>query len=151
MLWFQKTIHLTPKTRGFHLITDELLAQLPELRDFAVGMAHLFLQHTSAALALNENVEPEVRADLEAHFNRLVPENAPHYTHTYEGPDDMPAHIKAVLIGCTVTLPITNGRFNLGAWQGIYLCEHRNRGGRRRIVVTVMGETSAGTPNAVTS
>ncbi len=141
MSWHQKTLHLTPKPRGFHLITDEVLAHLPELSSIKVGVAHLFIQHTSASLALNENVEPEVRADLEAHFNRMVPENAPHYTHTYEGPDDMPAHIKAVLIGSNVTIPITKGRFNLGTWQGLYLCEHRNRGSSRRMVVTIWGES----------
>ncbi len=140
MRWLQKTLHMTPKSRGFHLITDELLAQLPELPAFTVGVAHLFIQHTSASLALNENVEPEVRGDLETYFNRLVPENGPPYTHTYEGPDDMPAHIKAVMIGSSVTIPITKGRFNLGTWQGIYLCEHRNRGGVRRLVVTIWGE-----------
>jgi secondary thiamine-phosphate synthase enzyme len=139
-MWLQHTIILSARPRGFHLITDEILGQLPELRTIKVGVAHLFIQHTSAALALNENVEPEVRADLEAHFNQLVPENEPHYTHNYEGPDDMPAHIKAVLIGSSVTIPITDGRFNLGTWQGIYLCEHRNRARGRRVVVTVWGE-----------
>ena len=141
MPWHQKTLHLTPKSRGFHLITDEVVAQLPELTTITMGVAHFFIQHTSASLSLNENVEPEVRADLEAHFNRFVPENAPYYTHTYEGPDDMPAHIKAVLIGSNVTIPITKGRFNLGTWQGLYLCEHRNRGGSRRLVVTIWGES----------
>jgi len=140
MDWLQKTVHLTPKSRGFHLVTNELLAQLPELSTFTIGVAQLFIQHTSASLALSENVEPEVRADLETHFNRLVPEDAPYYTHTYEGPDDMPAHIKAVLIGSSVTIPVTKGRFNLGTWQGVYLCEHRQRGGPRRLVVTIWGE-----------
>jgi len=140
MDWLQKTVHLTPKSRGFHLVTNELLAQLPELSTFTIGVAQLFIQHTSASLALSENVEPEVRADLETHFSRLVPEDAPYYTHTYEGPDDMPAHIKAVLIGSSVTIPITKGRFNLGTWQGVYLCEHRQRGGPRRLVVTIWGE-----------
>lgn len=140
MTWLQRTVTLTTRKRGFHLITEEILRDLPELRTIRVGVAHLFIQHTSASLALNENVEPEVRADLEAHFNQLVPENEAHYTHTYEGPDDMPAHIKAVLIGSSVTIPITDGRFNLGTWQGIYLCEHRNRARGRHIVVTVWGE-----------
>jgi len=140
MSWQQKELVLKPKPRGFHLITDEILAGLPEIRRYRIGIAHIFIQHTSAALALNENVEPEVRADLEAHFNQLVPENAAHYTHNYEGPDDMPAHIKAVLIGSSVTIPITNGGLNLGTWQGIYLCEHRNRGGARRLVITLQGE-----------
>ncbi|MEZ4673475.1 MAG: secondary thiamine-phosphate synthase enzyme YjbQ [Caldilineaceae bacterium] len=139
-MWLQRTIALTTRRRGFHLITDEIVGQLPELRTINVGVAHLFIQHTSASLALNENVEPEVRADLEAHFNLLVPEEEPHYTHTYEGPDDMPAHIKAVLIGSSLTVPITDGRLNLGTWQGIYLCEHRNRARGRRIVVTLWGE-----------
>jgi secondary thiamine-phosphate synthase enzyme len=122
------------------LVTDEIVAQLPELDDFRVGLAHFFIQHTSAALALNENAEPEVRTDMEAHFNQLVPENQSYYTHNYEGPDDMPAHLKAVLIGPAITVPITDGRLNLGTWQGIYLCEHRNRGGARRVVVTLHGE-----------
>jgi len=140
MSWQQKELLLKPKPRGFHLITDEILAGLPEIHHYRIGIAHIFIQHTSAALALNENVEPEVCADLEAHFNQLVPENAAHYTHNYEGPDDMPAHIKAVLIGSSVTIPITNGGLNLGTWQGIYLCEHRNRGGARRLVITLQGE-----------
>ncbi len=141
MTWLQRTITLAARKRGFYLITEEILRELPELQTIRVGVAHLFIQHTSASLALNENVEPEVRADLEAHFNQLVPEHEPHYTHTYEGPDDMPAHIKAVLIGSSVTIPVTDGRFNLGTWQGIYLCEHRNRARGRRVVVTVWGET----------
>lgn len=140
MGWIQKELRLQSQDRGFHLVTNELVAQLPELGDFRVGVAHFFIQHTSASLALNENAEPEVRTDMEAHFNRLVPENQPYYTHNYEGPDDMPAHLKAVLIGPSVTVPITNGRLNLGTWQGIYLCEHRNRGGARRVVVTLHGE-----------
>ncbi|MCA9921709.1 MAG: secondary thiamine-phosphate synthase enzyme YjbQ, partial [Anaerolineales bacterium] len=133
----QKEIILSPKSRGFHLITREIVQQLPELHDFRIGLAHIFIQHTSASLALNENADPTVRRDMEAHFNRMVPEDMPYYVHTYEGPDDMPAHIKAALLGSSVTVPVTNGRFNLGTWQGIYLCEHRNRGGRRRLVVTI--------------
>lgn len=140
MGWVQKELRLQPRARGFHLVTDEIVAQLPELDDFRVGLAHFFIQHTSAALALNENAEPEVRTDMEAHFNQLVPENQSYYTHNYEGPDDMPAHLKAVLIGPAITVPITDGRLNLGTWQGIYLCEHRNRGGPRRVVVTLHGE-----------
>lgn len=140
MAWLQKTITLSPKTRGFHLVTQEILAQLPELSQFSVGLAHIFIQHTSASLALNENADPTVRQDMERHFNEMVPENAPYYIHTYEGPDDMPAHIKAVLLGASLTLPVRNGRFHLGTWQGIYLCEHRNYGGQRRLVVTVHGE-----------
>ena len=139
MSWQQKTIRLTPRKRGFHIITDEIAAQLPELREIEVGIAHIFIQHTSASLALNENADPTVRQDLETHFSRSVPENAPYYRHNYEGPDDMPAHIKAVLLGSAVTVPVTNGRFNLGTWQGIYLCEHRDRPTPRRLVVTIHG------------
>jgi secondary thiamine-phosphate synthase enzyme len=142
MDWFQKEIVLGPRPRGFHLITREVVAQMPEIGRFAVGLAHLFLRHTSASLALNENADPTVRADMEAHFNRLAPENAPYYRHTSEGSDDMPAHLKAVLLGSSLTLPITNGRLALGAWQGVYLCEHRDDGGPRRVVVTLTGELS---------
>ncbi len=142
MSWFQKEIFLQAKSRGFHLITQEIESQIPELRRYKIGLAHVFIQHTSAALALNENADPTVRQDMESHFNRLVPEDAPYFIHTYEGPDDMPAHIKAVLLGSSVTVPISNGRLNLGTWQGIYLCEHRNRGGRRRLVITLTGQTS---------
>lgn len=140
MHWIQRQITLRPRPRGFHLVTREIVEQLPELRDFAVGLAHVFIQHTSAGLALNENADPEVRHDFEAHFNHMVPENQPYYMHTYEGPDDMPAHIKAALLGSSVSIPIHDGRFRLGTWQGIYLCEHRNHGGSRRIVVTLSGQ-----------
>jgi secondary thiamine-phosphate synthase enzyme len=143
MTWFQKEISLRPRSRGFHLVTDEIAAQLPELRDFRVGLAHLFILHTSAALALNENADPTVRGDMEAFFKRLVPEETPYFVHTIEGPDDMPAHIKAVLLGSSVTVPVREGRLRLGTWQGIYLCEHRNRGGARRLVVTIHGEQQA--------
>ena len=136
----QKAIRLNPRPRGFHLITDEILSQLPELKKYRVGLAHIFIQHTSASLTLNENASPDVRRDLERHFRELAPENAPYYEHTLEGPDDMPAHIKAVLVGSSITIPIRNGRFNLGAWQGIYLCEHRERGGARRLVETLRGD-----------
>lgn len=142
MSWFQKQISLEAKSRGFHLITQEIESQIPELGRYNIGLAHVFIQHTSAALALNENADPTVRQDMESHFNHLVPEDAPYFIHTYEGPDDMPAHIKAVLLGSSVTVPIRNGRLNLGTWQGIYLCEHRNRGRRRRLVVTLTGQTS---------
>ncbi len=144
MSWLQKEIVLPPKPRGFHLITQEVLAQLPELREFQVGLAHIFIKHTSASLALNENVDPTVRQDMETFFSRLVPDGAPYFLHSYEGPDDMPAHIKAALLGSSVTVPVTQGRFNLGSWQGIYLCEHRDHGGRRRLVVTVSGERMRG-------
>lgn len=139
MDWFQEEITLSPKRRGFHLITDEILGQVAEISLFEVGLAHISIKHTSASLAINENADPSVRRDLETHFNHLAPENASHYTHIFEGSDDMPAHIKAVLLGSSVTVPISQGRFNLGTWQGIYLCEHRDRGGRRRLVVTLSG------------
>ncbi len=137
--WYQRQITLAPRGRGIHLITDEVVRQMPELNNLGIGMAHFFLQHTSAALAINENADPEVRTDLENHLRRLAPDDAPGYTHTYEGPDDMPAHIKAVLIGTEVSVPITNGRLNLGIWQGLYLCEHRETVGSRRLVVTLWG------------
>jgi secondary thiamine-phosphate synthase enzyme len=140
MTWLQKEITLAPKRRGFHLVTAEIAQHLPELRDFAVGLAHVFIQHTSASLTLNENADPTVRQDFESHFNKMVPENAPYYRHTDEGPDDMPAHIKAALLGPSVTIPIKNGRFHLGTWQGIYLCEHRDRAHGRRLVITLHGE-----------
>jgi secondary thiamine-phosphate synthase enzyme len=140
MNWFQREVILTPRPRGFHLITREIVAAVPEIGRYSVGLAHLFIRHTSAALALNENADPTVRADMEAYFNRLAPENAPYYTHTLEGPDDMPAHLKAVLLGSSLTIPINGGRLALGTWQGIYLCEHRDDGGRRRVVVTLSGE-----------
>lgn len=140
MPFTQKQLTLKPRSRGFHLVTDEVMAQLPELRDYRVGLAHIFIQHTSASLAINENASPAVRRDLERHFRELAPERAPYYEHTLEGPDDMPAHIKAVLIGPSLTLPIRDGRLALGTWQGIYLCEHRERGGARRLLVTLSGE-----------
>lgn len=139
-MWLQKQIQLPAKPRGFHLLTREVLQQLPELRDFKVGLAHLFIQHTSASLAINENADADVRVDLESYFSRLAKENEPYYRHTLEGSDDMPAHIKAVLIGPSLTIPISNGRLALGTWQGIYLCEHRNHGGSRTIVATLHGE-----------
>lgn len=136
----QKEILLRPKQRGFHLITDEVESQLDEMKKISKGIAHILIKHTSASLTINENADPSVRQDFESHFNKLVPENSPHFTHIFEGSDDMPAHIKASLLGSSVTIPVTNGKFNLGTWQGIYLCEHRNRGGSRKIVVTVIGE-----------
>ena len=141
--WFQKEILLPAKSRGFHLVTSEITGQLPELRRYSLGLAHIFIKHTSASLAINENADPSVRTDMESHFNIMAPEHAPYYIHTYEGPDDMPAHIKAVLLGSSVTVPILNGRLNMGTWQGIYLCEHRDRGGRRRLVVTLHGQTAS--------
>lgn len=139
-MWLQKEIRLKPRQRGFHLVTTEILKQLSELRDFKVGLAHFFIQHTSASLTLNENADPTVRADFEQFFNRYVPENEPYFQHTLEGSDDMPAHLKASLLGNSLTLPITNGELNIGIWQGIYLGEHRNHGGSRQIVVTLNGE-----------
>ncbi len=138
--WMQKEIALSAKNRGFHLVTREIVGLVPEIERYTVGLAHIFIQHTSASLSLNENADPTVRVDMESHFNRMVPENAPYYVHTYEGPDDMPAHIKAVLLGDSVTVPIKNGRLNLGTWQGIYLNEHRDRARGRRLVVTLSGE-----------
>ena len=140
MSWLQKEVVLDQKRRGFHLVTREIEVNLPELARYSIGLAHIFIKHTSASLALNENADPTVRQDMERHFNHVIPENTPYFVHTYEGPDDMPAHIKSVLLGSSLTLPVKNGRFNLGTWQGIYLCEHRNHGGRRRLVVTVHGE-----------
>ncbi len=140
MSWIQKTIILPAKTRGFHLITGEIEANLPELGQFSLGVAHIFIQHSSASLTINEDADPTVRQDFESHFNILVPENAPYYKHTYEGGDDMPAHIKASLLGSSVSVPITNGRFNLGRWQGIYLCEHRNFPRPRHLITTLHGE-----------
>lgn len=139
MSWFQKTLSLAPKPRGFHLVTREVVDAIPELREYRVGLAHFFIHHTSASLTLNENADPDVRVDMESGFNRIAPENAPYYVHTLEGPDDMPAHIKSSLLGSGVTVPITDGRLNLGTWQGLYLCEHRNHGGSRRLVVTLQG------------
>ncbi|MBB6609639.1 YjbQ family protein [Pontibacter sp. Tf4] len=139
-MWSQKEIRLPAVARGFHLITDLITSQLPELEDIKVGMAHIFIKHTSASLTINEDADPTVRQDFESHFNKMVPENAPYYRHTSEGPDDMPAHLKAALLGSSVTVPITNGKFNMGTWQGIYLCEHRNHASKRWLVVTLMGE-----------
>ena len=139
MRTIQKQITLKPKSRGFHLVTDEILEQIPELKDIKAGIAQIFIQHTSAGLTINENADPSVRRDFESHFNRMVPEDTSLFEHTLEGPDDMTSHIKSSLLGHSVTLPVTNGCFNLGTWQGIYLCEHRNRGGSRNIVITIIG------------
>ncbi len=138
-MWIQRTIRLSPRPRGFHLVTAEVLDALPELEEVAVGMLHLLIQHTSASLALSENASPEVRDDFEAWFNRAVPERAEYWTHTLEGDDDMPAHIKAALLGSSLTLPLSDGRPALGTWQGIYLCEHRDHGGSRSLVATATG------------
>lgn len=136
----QKQIRLQPFSRGFHLITDDIVSAVPEIRQIQVGIMHVFIQHTSAGLTINENADPTVRMDFESHFNKYVPENAPYYKHDYEGSDDMPAHIKASILGNSVSLPITGGRPNLGTWQGIYLCEHRNYGGSRNLIITAIGQ-----------
>jgi secondary thiamine-phosphate synthase enzyme len=136
----QRTITLNPVSRGFHLITRSILAEVPEIASIQAGLAHIHILHTSASLTLNENADPDVRTDMETIFNSLVPENQPSYIHTMEGPDDMPAHAKASLLGSSVTIPISQGRFALGTWQGIYLCEHRNHGGARRLIITILGQ-----------
>jgi secondary thiamine-phosphate synthase enzyme len=138
-MWIQREIRLEPRPRGFHLVTREVLGELPELGSVEVGLLHLLIRHTSASLALNENASPDVRRDFESWFDQAVPENAPYWTHTFEGPDDMPSHIKAALLGPELTLPISNGRLALGTWQGIYLCEHRDHGGSRSLVATAWG------------
>ncbi len=135
----QRKISLPPYPRGFHLITRDILDAIPEISNIKAGICQVFIQHTSASLTINENADPTVRKDFESHFNEMVPENAPYYLHNYEGPDDMPAHIKASLLGPSVTIPITNGQFNLGIWQGIYLCEHRDHGGSRKLIITIFG------------
>lgn len=136
----QRQIQLKERRRGFHLITSEIEESFPELKGISTGVCHVFIQHTSASLAINEDADPTVRKDFEHFFNKVVPENDPGYIHNYEGADDMPAHLKAAILGSSVTIPISNGRLALGTWQGIYLCEHRNKGGTRSIVVTAMGE-----------
>lgn len=137
--WIQKSFSLSPKPRGFHLVTREVLEHVPEIRNFSTGIAHIFIQHTSASLTINENADPSVRRDFETHFKRMVPEDTSMYEHTAEGPDDMTSHIKSSMLGSSVSVPITDGELNVGTWQGIYLCEHRNRGGSRRLVVTIYG------------
>lgn len=141
-VWVQRTVELAARPRGFHLVTGEVLEALPELGRVEVGLLHLLIRHTSASLALNEDASPEVRRDFEAWFDRAVPEGAPYWTHTLEGPDDMPAHVKAALLGPSLTLPVRRGRLALGTWQGIYLCEHRDRGGPRSLVATLHGEAA---------
>lgn len=139
-MWLQKEIQLKARPRGFHLITQEVLVELPELKQVSVGLLHVFIQHTSASLTINENADPTVRQDFESYFNRAVPEDQPYYRHNDEGSDDLPAHIKASILGSSVSLPIKQGRLHVGTWQGIYLCEHRNHGGSRRLVLTLQGE-----------
>lgn len=140
MRWFQKEFTLPSYSRGFHLITDKIVDNCPKIREIQIGNCQVFIKHTSASLTINENADPTVRSDFESHMNVMVPEEAPYYIHTYEGADDMPAHIKSSLMGSSVQIPITNGRLNLGIWQGIYLCEHRNHASGRKIVVTIQGE-----------
>jgi len=137
---FQQAFAIRERKRGFHLITDEIVNDFPELKEIKIGICQVFIQHTSASLTINENTDPTVRVDFEMYFNKAVPENDPDYEHDYEGSDDMPAHLKAALLGASVTIPIRNGRLALGTWQGIYLCEHRNHGGQRKIMVTAWGE-----------
>ncbi len=139
MIVFQKEISLAPYPRGMHLITRRILQEIPEIEGIAIGMLQVFIKHTSASLTLNENADPTVRDDFERHLDTMVPENAPYYRHTYEGPDDMPAHIKTSLLGSSVQIPITGGTLNLGTWQGLYLCEHRNRAFGRNLILTVWG------------
>jgi secondary thiamine-phosphate synthase enzyme len=140
MSWIHRTVSLPARSRGFHLVTREIVSALPELADVEIGLLHVFLQHTSASITINENADPDVPADLEASFSAIAPEDFP-YRHTIEGPDDMPAHVKTALLGCSLSIPISHGKLCLGTWQGIYLCEHRNRGGRRKLVLTLWGES----------
>jgi secondary thiamine-phosphate synthase enzyme len=142
VIWIQEDVRLDARPRGFHLVTRDVEAALPGLSEIGVGLAHVFIRHTSASLTLNENASPDVRRDFESWFNRAVPEDEPYYTHTLEGSDDMPAHIKASLLGSSVSLPVRDGSFHVGTWQGIYLCEHRDSGGPRTLTVTAFGEGS---------
>ncbi|CAB1261428.1 YjbQ family protein [Vibrio cholerae] len=141
-MWIQKEVKISPKKRGFHLITDEIVRQVPELSKVSVGLAHIFIKHTSASLTINENADPTVRDDFESFFSRAVPEGEPYYKHIYEGSDDLPSHIKVSLLGSSVSVPVSDGSFNMGTWQGIYLCEHSNHGGSRCLLVTIQGEVS---------
>lgn len=140
MNFYQIEIQLQARKRGYHLITEEVISQCPEINKIKTGQLQVFIKHTSASLTINENADPTVREDFESHINKLIPENMPYYKHDYEGADDMPAHIKASFLGSSVLIPITNGKLNMGIWQGIYLGEHRNYGGRRTVVLTLMGE-----------
>jgi len=140
MKFYQKEIQLAPYRRGFHLITDNIISEFPEIKNITIGQLQVFIKHTSASLSINENADATVRTDFESHFNKMVPENQPYYIHTYEGPDDMPAHLKTSLLGSSVQIPITNGRLNLGIWQGVFLGEHRNYGSSRKLVVTAFGK-----------
>lgn len=139
MMIFQKEIVLSKYNRGFHLITDNVVESIPEISQIGKGMIQILIKHTSAGLTINENADPTVRQDFESHFSKTIPENAPYYKHNYEGPDDMPAHLKSSIVGCSLSIPITNGKLNLGTWQGIYFCEFRNFASPRHLVITVMG------------
>ena len=139
-MWAQKEITLPKQPRGFHIITNHIIKELPQIKVISAGLLHVFIKHTSASLTINEDADPTVRVDFESHFNETVPENAPYYRHTLEGSDDMPAHLKSAILGSSVTIPISDGKINLGTWQGIYLCEHRDRGGRRKIILTINGD-----------
>lgn len=139
MKFFQKELQISPKKRGFHLITNEIVTAISEIKYISIGQLNVFIKHTSAGLTINENADASVRTDFESHFNKMVPENMTYYMHTYEGPDDMPAHIKASLLGSSVQIPISKGQLNMGIWQGIYLCEHRDNGGTRNLVLTAFG------------
>lgn len=140
-MYHQKEITLSAKSRGYHLITNEILEEVPEIKQIETGVAHIFIKHTSASLTINENADPSVRHDFESHFNRMVPEDMSMYEHTQEGADDMTSHLKSSLLGSSVSIPITNGLLNTGTWQGVYLCEHRNNGGQRKLIITLLGET----------
>ena len=139
-MWFQKQISLNAKSRGFHLITNEILQTISGIKNIKIGLLHIFIKHTSASLTINEDADPTVRQDFESHFNQAVPENAPFYKHTFEGTYDMPAHLKASILDSSLCIPITDGKLNMGTWQGIYLCEHRNHGGSRKLLLTMQGE-----------
>lgn len=139
MKFYQKEIRLRERKRGYHLITEEILNEIPEIQDIQIGQCQLFIKHSSASLTINENADPTVREDFESHINKMIPEDMPYYKHDYEGSDDMPAHIKSSMLGCSVLIPITKGKLNLGIWQGVYLGEHRNYGGSRKIVITYFG------------
>ena len=141
-MWIQRSVTLSPRPRGFHLVTREVVSALPELKDCKIGLLHVFIQHTSASLTINENADPDVRVDFETAMNHAVPETLP-YVHTIEGPDDMPAHVKASMMGSSVSVPVQGGRLAVGTWQGIYLCEHRDHGGSRRLMLTLHGQTDA--------
>lgn len=139
-MWIQKEISLRARSRGFHLISHEVVSALPELDEIRIGLLNVLIKHTSASLTINENADPSVRVDFESYFSRLAPENEPYFEHTLEGSDDMPAHLKSSLLGASLVLPVKDGALNLGTWQGIYLCEHRNHGGSRSLVLTLNGE-----------